>query len=199
MELHLGTTNPAKVAHFAEVLGPHIKVRTMSSVPEVVEEHDDPIDNARLKAMAFAAGAGKPCLAVDFGLHLPGLPGPWQPGTRVRRIPGSTGRPGDEEVLAFYAGLCRSHGGRLRAVWTLAFSIGYPEGRCVHRAVTVERVLATPPCERRTPGYPLDSLQRDEHGRCLAELDHPDAARIASDLALREFVATEMGVELPVR
>lgn len=115
MDLHLGTSNPAKLAHFAAVLGPRVRVRTLQSVPEVPEDFDDPIDNARLKAITFARGSGKICLAVDFGLHLPELTGAWQPGTRVRRLPGSTGRPSDEEVLVFYTELCQTYGGRLRA------------------------------------------------------------------------------------
>jgi hypothetical protein len=68
-------------------------------VLEIAEDHDSSVDNARLKAMACAAASGKTCLAMDAGLHLPDPVWAVAPGTRVRRIPGSTGRPSDDEVL----------------------------------------------------------------------------------------------------
>ena len=77
--LHVGTTNPGKIAEIAALLSPlQIDIRTVSlDVPETADNFDD---NAMQKAVAYAAHTGGITLCEDSGLIVPalnGLPGPW--------------------------------------------------------------------------------------------------------------------------
>jgi inosine/xanthosine triphosphate pyrophosphatase family protein len=173
MELHIGSTNPAKIRQLAAAVAPAgATVTTLdpTTLPEVAEDAIDAIGNARAKAVAFAHASGRTCLAMDAALLLPDLGADQQPGVNVRRIPGAVGRPTDDQVLRYYTDLCSARGGRLRAHWIFGFVIAVPDGPFFVDETAVQRTLMTPPSKRRRDGYPLDSLQRDPAtGRYLAE------------------------------
>lgn len=59
---------------------------------------------------------------MDAGLTLPGLPSDDQPGVHVRRLPGTTGRSTDNEVLDYHLSMS---------------SIGVPLQRFVRASVDV--------------------------------------------------------------
>jgi inosine/xanthosine triphosphate pyrophosphatase family protein len=167
-----------------------------AQLPDVSEDAVDAVGNARRKAIAFAAALGAPCLAMDASLHLPDLSAELQPGVNVRRLPGRTDRPDDDEVLAYYTDLCRRHGNRLWAEWEFGFAIAWSTGRCTDRTASVQRVLVAPPSNHRRAGYPLDSLQQDPStGRYLADFtDDEEVAmwREAIGRPLQDFVEASM-------
>lgn len=81
--LFIGTTNPGKLGEFVALLGPlGLTVKVARSAEEVEEPSTDLLDgfaeNARIKALAYAAISGGVTLAEDSGLAvaaLGGLPG----------------------------------------------------------------------------------------------------------------------------
>jgi XTP/dITP diphosphohydrolase len=77
--LHVGTTNPGKVAELAALLAP-LGVRLQVTSLDVPETTDTFEGNAREKALAYAAHTGGVTLSEDSGICIPaldGLPGPW--------------------------------------------------------------------------------------------------------------------------
>lgn len=172
VQFFLGTANRTKVRQLAAAAHPFgVEIPTAIALPEVVEDGLTAVENARLKAAAYADVLRAPVLAMDASLALPDLPPDQQPGVMVRRVPGAAGRPTDDEVLAHYAALCGKNGGRLRAHWTFGFAIGLPDGTVLDTAAAVERTMVAPPCPQRRPGNPLDSLQVEpKAGRRLAQM-----------------------------
>ena len=200
MELHIGSSNPAKIRQLAAAVAPvgvMVAALDPARLPDVAEDAIDAIGNARAKAVAFARTSGRMCLAMDAALLLPDLGVDLQPGVNVRRIPGAAGRPTDDEVLRYYADLCAGRAGRLRAFWMFGFAIAVPDGPCFVDETTVQRMFMTPPSTHRRDGYPLDSLQQDPAtGRYLAEFTgeaERELWRRTIGAPLQAFVARTVG------
>lgn len=88
MEVVCASANPDKVAEIAAILagvGVELLARP-TSVPDVDEDADSLVGNARLKACAIAAATGLPALADDTGLEVDALDG--APGVRSARYAG---------------------------------------------------------------------------------------------------------------
>ena len=88
------TGNPHKLTEVAAVFEPlGIEIRGLNSLPVMPPEPEEDQDtfegNARLKARAYAAAAGSPCLADDSGLEVDALGG--EPGVRSARWAGVDG------------------------------------------------------------------------------------------------------------
>lgn len=77
-------------------------------LPEIEETGSTPLENARLKALAYYDALKIPVFSCDTGLYFDGLPEELQPGVHVRTIQGR--RLTDEEMTAYYAGLARQYG-----------------------------------------------------------------------------------------
>ena len=90
----VGSKNPHKLREVRTILGP-LGIRAVIAVdlPAVEETGDTFLENARQKALAFAAFLRAPCLADDSGLVVPALDG--EPGVRSARY---AGEPGDDEA-----------------------------------------------------------------------------------------------------
>lgn len=84
----LASANPKKVAELQDLLGTTgiVVVPRPSDLPEVVEDADDFVGNARLKAVSVAAATGSWALADDSGLEVDALGG--APGVRSARYAG---------------------------------------------------------------------------------------------------------------
>jgi len=94
VKLLVATTNPNKVKELLELLTPlGIQVSDLASVAadiaEPVENADSFEGNARIKAQAYAAALGMPCLAEDSGLEVDALGG--APGVHSARYAGVDG------------------------------------------------------------------------------------------------------------
>ena len=77
-KLVIASHNPGKVREIGELLAPH-RVTVVSAaelgLPEPEETGETFADNAKLKALAAAEGAGLPALADDSGLCVVALDG----------------------------------------------------------------------------------------------------------------------------
>jgi XTP/dITP diphosphohydrolase len=90
VRLVCASANPDKVAEIAAVLagvGVELEPRP-DGVPDVVEDADTLLGNARLKATAIAEAAGAPAVADDTGREVDALGG--APGVRSARYAGET-------------------------------------------------------------------------------------------------------------
>jgi XTP/dITP diphosphohydrolase len=126
--LLIASTNPGKVVEFRRMLaavGWEVRVPTDLALElEVAETGATFLDNAVLKARAFAAASGLPALADDSGLEVDALGG--EPGVHSARwAPGSDA----DRVAALLSRLIAvpmaERGARFRA----ALALAWPDGR----------------------------------------------------------------------
>jgi len=77
MTLVIATTNPGKLREIAGILhGVPIDLRTLADFPRVAEPEETGAtfaENARLKALYYAAATGFPCVADDSGIEIAAL------------------------------------------------------------------------------------------------------------------------------
>lgn len=168
MDVLLGTTNPSKAAMFENGLaGEDIRFLTLRdvSIPgEPAETGATPAENTRQKAEYYGRYADY-VICNDSGLYLTGLPmeDARQPGLHIRTPGGAAHRLDDEEMIAYYAGLAHSLGGRVRACYVSGFAVKTPQAVYLYEESIGELAeqafwLTDTPCAERRPGWPLDSL-----------------------------------------
>lgn len=92
MKLLYGTSNPSKLNHMKEMLhGLNIEIIGLKDIGvsiNVDESGDFPLENSKIKAMAYYRATGIPTFSCDSGLYIEGLEDDKQPGVHVRRVNG---------------------------------------------------------------------------------------------------------------
>ncbi|MBT5276788.1 RdgB/HAM1 family non-canonical purine NTP pyrophosphatase [Ilumatobacter sp.] len=87
LQLVCASANPDKVAEIQQLLDGVVNLLPRpAEVPDVVEDADTLVGNARLKAAAIVAAAGLPAIADDTGLFVDALDG--RPGVHTARYAG---------------------------------------------------------------------------------------------------------------
>ena len=80
-------------------------------IPEVIEDGNTPLENARLKAMAYYEAFQIPVFSCDSGLYFDNVPDEVQPGVHVRNVNGKS--LSDDEMIDYYSGL----GKNMETLW----------------------------------------------------------------------------------
>ena len=76
MDLVCASANPDKYEEMAQILSGVVNlVPRPTNIPEVIEDADDLLGNARLKAVAIQSATGCPAVADDTGLEVDALEG----------------------------------------------------------------------------------------------------------------------------
>lgn len=154
------TTNPAKIKKYKiELEKRDVEVLTLNdlSVNVTVEETGkDAVENALLKAKAFYEATGIATIGMDNTLFIEGIPEEKQPGTHVRRVGGK--ELTDEEMIEYYTNLTREYGGKLTAKWIFGLVVYNEKGAQEYSWSKDHFYFVDTPCEKRNPGYPLDSI-----------------------------------------
>ena len=171
MKLLFGTGNQAKLSVMRsrlekigiELIGLNDLRAEGKDIPEVVESGSTPLENARLKAMAYYEAFGMPVFSCDSGLYFDNVPDAVQPGVHVRNVNGRCLM--DEEMLEYYAGLARQYGD-LVASYKNAICLVVDENRIyesMDESMASEKFILTdkPHSAIRKKGFPLDSLSID--------------------------------------
>ena len=111
------TENESKVERFKQKLLDHnieiISINDLDQKIEVIENGKDAVENALIKARAYASVYNFPVFAMDDNLYIENIPNDLQPGMYVRRVNGK--RLNDDEMLKYYSNLAHTYGesGRL--------------------------------------------------------------------------------------
>lgn len=127
----LGTTNPAKIKRFEELLrGYAVRFYTLSDLhieKEPRETGTTPWKNAELKAKFYGQYFDL-VICSDSGLYFDGLPleDPRQPGLHIRTPQGE--RLDDEQMISYYTTLVHSLGGRVLAYYLDGVAV-YRQGK----------------------------------------------------------------------
>lgn len=174
-EILFGTTNEAKVKQVQGALTPiGVRVRGVADatlLPAVTEDGSTAAENARKKALAYAAALHTTVLSMDNALYFDSFPSEQQPGLNVRRIDAGVARPSDDDLLRYYSALVGRLGGTLKARWEFAFCIASPERNYEETIIISPRIFTSVPSDKTIPGYPLESIQLDPvTGKYISEM-----------------------------
>ena len=177
MKILFATTNPAKVKRYADKLKEkNIEVLTIKDLGinlKVEESGKDAIENAYIKAKAYYDETKITTIGMDNNLYIEELPEEKQPGTHVRRVNGK--ELSDNEMIEYYCNLVKEYGGKLTAKWVYGMVICSDKGVNKFSWSKDHFYFVDKPCEKRNPGYPLDSITIvPEFNKYLAELTEED-------------------------
>jgi len=166
------SANPDKVAEIAAILGDALELLPRPShIPDVEEDADTLLGNARLKAAVIAAATAEPALADDTGLEVDALGG--APGVRTGRFAGDGATYADNrrKLLTELAGVPpEQRTARFRTVALLLRPDGSElaaEGVCAGRIATEER-------GGRGFGYDSLFVPDEGDGRTFAEMSEEE-------------------------
>ncbi len=178
--LIMGTTNPAKIAQIRDALasaGITVEgVADKSLLPHVEEDGANVRENARKKALAYAAALGQTVFSMDNALFFDGLAPKDQPGIHVRRIGGKLAAT-DADLLAHGIELVESLGGSVTGYWEYGICIATSDGTFWETSLKTPRVFTSKKSERVVEGYPLESIQIDpDTGKYISEMSDEERA-----------------------
>ena len=171
MKLLYGTGNPAKLSAMKSRLE-SLDIQLISlndlraegkTIPEVPENGNTPLENARQKAVAYYEAFKMPVFSCDSGLYFDNVPDEIQPGVHVRNVNGKC--LSDEEMMEYYAGLVKQYG-NLTARYKNAICFVMDETNiyeAMEPSMESEKFILTdvPHSTVRKKGFPLDSMSID--------------------------------------
>ncbi len=172
LRLVLASANPDKVKEIVAVLSGSLAVELLprpESVPEVVEDADTLVGNARLKAHALVAATGTAAVADDTGLEVDALGG--APGVFSARYAGEAATYADNVAKLLGALAARADGGGARrASFKTVALAAFPDGSEVWAEGVLAGTIATE--GRGTNGFGYDPVFVPEggDGRTFAEM-----------------------------
>ncbi len=160
------SANPHKVAEIMELMDGVVQLDPRpADLPDVEEDGDTLVANARLKAIAVNEATGLPALADDTGLEVFALGG--APGVRTARFAGEP--PNDErnraKMLQELDGVA-DRSARFRTVALLRF----PDGREIVAEGVCEGSIAEAEMGERGFGYDPLFIASAGDGRTFAEM-----------------------------
>lgn len=198
MKLLFGTTNHAKLSAMksrlekigVEIIGLNDLKAEGKRIPEVLENGDSPLENAKLKAAAYYDAFKIPCFSCDSGLYFENVPDEIQPGVHVRNVNGKC--LSDEEMLEYYTGLAKRYG-NLVARYKNAICFCADENHIYESeddSLAGEKfLLADKPCGAvRKKGFPLDSISvHIKTGKYYYDLSADELERFAVEDGFLDF------------
>lgn len=171
MKLLYGTGNLAKLSAMRnrleqldiELIGLNDLRVEGKNVPEVKEDGNTPLENARLKAMAYYEAFQIPVFSCDSGLYFDNVPDEVQPGVHVRNVNGKC--LSDDEMIDYYSGLVKAYG-NLVARYRNAICFVMDNTHIyetMEPSMESEKFILTdkPHSTIRKEGFPLDSISLD--------------------------------------
>jgi XTP/dITP diphosphohydrolase len=172
IRLVLASANPDKAAEIAAVLADALEVDLVPrppDVPDVVEDGDTLLDNARLKARALVAATGVAAVADDTGLEVDALGG--APGVYSARYAGEDVTYADNVAKLLSELAARpDRGGDRRARFRTVALVAFPDGAEVWTEGAVEGTITDH--QRGDGGFGYDPVfaPSDGDGRTFAEM-----------------------------
>ena len=159
------SANPHKVTEMVDLMGGIVEMAPRpADVPDVVEDADTLVGNARLKAHAIMAATQMPALADDTGLFVDALNG--EPGVHTARYAGVGATDADNR-----AKLLRELAGKPRdARFVTVALLCFPDGREIVAEGVCEGTIAESERGERGFGYDPLFIARDGDGRTFAEM-----------------------------
>ena len=137
------------------------------------ENGKNAIENAYIKAKTYYDATKISTIGMDNCLFIEELPEENQPGTHVRRVNGK--ELTDDEMIEYYTNLVKQYGGKLTAKWVYGIVIYNGKETKEYSWNKSHFYFVDKPCEKRNPGYPLDSISiMPEFNKYFVELKEED-------------------------
>ena len=161
-EILFATGNKSKAKRFTKgLLANDIKVLTLEDVLiniKVEENGTTAIENALIKARAYAKETNLPVFAMDDTLYLENVPEDKQPGMYVRRVNGK--RLTDEEMIEYYSNLAKEYGtnGLITGRWIYGMALISNGHEYTYTWSKENFYITSTPSKIINPGYPLNTI-----------------------------------------
>ena len=185
-ELLFATGNKSKAKRFTKgLLANDIKVLTLEDVNiniEVEENGTTAIENALIKARAYAKETNLPVFAMDDTLYLENVPEDKQPGMYVRRVNGK--RLTDEEMIEYYSNLAKEYGtnGLITGRWIYGMAIISNGHEYTYTWSKENFYITSTPSKIINPGYPLNTISINiKLNKYFTEITEEDKLLIQED------------------
>lgn len=205
MKILYGTGNPAKLSEMKhrlenfdiELIGLNDMKRRGMEIPDVPENGDTPLENARQKALAYYTAFHIPVFSCDSGLFFDNVPDEIQPGVHVRTVNGIYLT--DEQMIEYYLGLAKRYGD-LIARYKNAICLVIDEDN-VYEAMTPsmesEKFIITKiPHSIIKEGFPLDSLSIDiKSNKYYYDLSENELEQSAVEDGFLEFFNSNLKIK----
>jgi XTP/dITP diphosphohydrolase len=175
LQLVCASANPDKVLEIAAILDGVVELLPRPpDVPEVVEDADTLIDNARLKAAAICSATGLPAVSDDTGLFVDAIGG--APGIYAARYAGEDATYADNR-----AKLLRELGDtdNRSAQFVSAVMVVWPDGRELAVEGVCPGTIATTELGDRGFGYDAVFIPDDGDGRSFAQMSDDEKNQIS--------------------
>lgn len=172
MKILYGTTNLAKLESMRKTLKElDIEVIGLNSIAikndYIDETGNNPLENARIKALEYYKKVKMPVFSCDSGLYIKGIKSEQQPGVYVRRVNGK--ELTDEEMIEYYGGIARENGGQVFARYENAICLILDEEHIYeyqgNEISSDEFMIVDKPHLTRNQGFPLDSLSVEKNSK----------------------------------
>ena len=188
------TGNPSKAKRFSKgLLDKGIEVITLKDIEKDIEINEDgknAIENAIIKAKAYAEVVDMPVFAMDDNLYLENVPEVF-----VRRVNGK--RLTDEEMLQHYTGLVKEYGkeGKLDCKWVYGMAIINEKKEI--STYTWEKggfYFVEKISDKIRAGYPLDSISINKKlNKYFTDITPEDKKMLSEDESdVVEFIANSV-------
>lgn len=166
IRLLYGTSNSAKIQHMKEMIGKlDIEVISLNDIGNSViipinEAGNEPLENAKIKAMSYYRELKTPVFSCDSGLYIEGLESNMQPGVHVRRVNGK--ELSDYEMIEYYTNLATEQGGIVKAKYKNSICLIMDDQNIFEYdgqdIASKEFIITSEPHLKRIKGFPLDSI-----------------------------------------
>lgn len=185
-EILFATGNKSKAKRFTKGLLEHdIKVLTLEDINiniEVEENGSTAIENALIKARAYAKETSLPVFAMDDTLYIDNIPDDKQPGLFVRRVNGK--KLNDEEMIEYYSNLAKEYGtnGLLTGRWIYGMALINNDHEYTYTWGKQNFYITSTPSNIINPGYPLNTISINiKLNKYFTELTEEDKLLIQED------------------
>lgn len=185
-EILFATGNKSKAKRFTKGLLEHdIKVLTLEDINiniEVEENGSTAIENALIKARAYAKKTNLPVFAMDDTLYIDNIPDDKQPGLFVRRVNGK--KLNDEEMIEYYSNLAKEYGtnGLLTGRWIYGMALINNGHEYTYTWSKQNFYITSTPSNIINPGYPLNTISINiKLNKYFTELTEEDKLLIQED------------------
>ncbi len=185
-EILFATGNKSKAKRFTKGLLEHdIKVLTLEDINiniEVEENGSTAIENALIKARAYAKETSLPVFAMDDTLYIDNIPDDKQPGLFVRRVNGK--KLNDEEMIEYYSNLAKEYGtnGLLTGRWIYGMALINNGHEYTYTWSKQNFYITSTPSNIINPGYPLNTISINiKLNKYFTELTEEDKLLIQED------------------
>jgi XTP/dITP diphosphohydrolase len=193
LQLVCASANPDKVVEIAAILGAVVDLLPRpADVPDVVEDADSLIGNARLKAQAICAATGLPAVSDDTGLFVDALGG--APGVYAARFAGEDATYADnrDKLLRELDGVDDRGASFVSLVMVV-----WPGGRELAIEGVCRGVIASEEMGDRGFGYDPVFIPDDSDGRSFSQMSDAEKNQISHrGRALRGLLEALRSTEL---